>query len=383
MGSDHRLKIAVLTSSRADFGIYLPLLRALRSNSAEFDLEIIAFGTHLSPFHGKTIDLILKHGFEVKHRITSMLLTDDEDSIATTYALTGLKFADFWSQNKVRFDWVLCLGDRYEMGAAVAAGIPFGIRFAHIGGGDTTLGAIDNIYRHSISLASTIHFVSLESFADHVKQIVGEQARCVVTGSLSLDNLNDIKILSKEAFFIEWGIDLNIPTVLVTIHPETITSQNNLEYCKEIIKALTVLGRDQQLLITMPNADTSSSMFRKAFETLQQNNPEHVKLIENFGTESYFTAMFHVDYLLGNTSSGIVEAASFGKFVVNIGDRQKGRPTSENVVHVPFLSAEIIKAGKNLTGKKYTGINVYKKGNATNMIIDALKKMDSILSIKN
>ena len=330
-----------------------------------------------------TIDLILKQGFKVKHLVSSMLLTDDEESISTAYALTGLKFATFWAQNKERFDWVLCLGDRYEMAAAVTSGIPFGIRFAHIGGGDTTLGVIDNIYRHSISLASVLHFVSLESFADRVKKIVGDHARCIVIGSLSLDNLNDIKILSKEEFLIKWGVDLNISTVLVTIHPETIHSQNNLKFCRETIKALTVLSQGQQLIITMPNADTDGSVFRNAFESLQKNKPEYVKLIENLGTESYFSCMYHASCLLGNTSSGIVEAASFGKFVVNIGDRQKGRCISNNVVHVPFHSGEIIEATKKVIGKAYLGSNIYKKENATQLIIDELKKKDSNLSHEN
>jgi GDP/UDP-N,N'-diacetylbacillosamine 2-epimerase (hydrolysing) len=342
MESDHRLKIAILTSSRADFGFCLPLLKALKANPEIFTFEIIAFGTHLSPFHGRTIDLILESGFEVKHSIPSMLLSDDEESISVAYALTALRFSSFWAKNKNRFDWVLCLGDRYEMAAAVASGIPFGIRFAHIGGGDTTLGAIDNIYRHTISLASVLHFVLLAPYAKRVKQLVGKNARCVVTGSLSLENLNNITFLSKEEFFKLWGIDLNKTSVLVTLHPETVNSQYNVKHCEETIKALKVLSRDQQLVITMPNVDTAGSVFRQAFEFLEQQYPDRVKLIENFGIQSYFSCMQYADYLIGNTSSGITEAASFGKFVVNIGDRQKGRLTNDNILNVPFNSNDII-----------------------------------------
>lgn len=378
MGSYNRLRIAVLTSSRADFGIYLPLLKALKASPDEFDLDIIAFGTHLSLFHGRTIDAIMEHGFEIKHRVASMLATDDEESVGTAYALTALKFSAFWGENKNNFDWVLCLGDRYEMAAAVTAGIPFGIHFAHIGGGETTLGAIDNIYRHIISLVSKLHFVYLEPYAERIKQLVGETAPYVVTGSLGLDNIDQVKILSKEEFFEKWGINLNKPTALITIHPETLNSQNNNKYCKETIKALRVLAQDQQMIVTLPNADTLGTVFRQAFENLQIEYPDQVKLIENFGTESYFSCMFHAAYLLGNTSSGIVEAASFGKFVVNIGDRQKGRLTSNNVIHVPFHSTSIIEAAKKIIGKKYTGSNIYKKGNATQLIIEKLKKMDSV-----
>ena len=373
MGSNNRLKIAVLTSSRADFGIYLPLLRGLTARSDKFELEIIAFGTHLSAFHGNTVDDIIKQGFEVKHRIPSMLLTDSEEAISTAYALTALKFAAFWEINK-GFDWVICLGDRYEMAAAVTAGIPYGIRFAHIGGGDTTLGAIDNIYRHMITLSSVLHFVSLQPFAERVKQISGEDAKCVEIGSLGLDNLKEIEILSKEQFLDKWDIDLNKPTVLVTLHPETVNAQSNTSYCNEAVIALKKLAVQQQIVITMPNADTAGSIYRQAFQSLQQQIPEYVNLIENFGSQSYFTCMHYADYLLGNTSSGIIEAASFGKFVINIGDRQKGRIASDNVVHVAFNSTSIIEAASRVKGKTYEGSNVYSKGNATQLIINELNK---------
>src|SRR5690606_5753673 len=145
------MRVAVLTSSRADFGIYLPLLNRLKEDPF-FQLEIIAFGTHLSKFHGYTLDQIKESGFTTIHEISSLLTNDDEVSIATSFGLTVLKFADFWDKHS--YDWVLCLGDRFEMAAAVQAGIPFGVRFAHLHGGETTLGAIDNIYRHQTSLAS-------------------------------------------------------------------------------------------------------------------------------------------------------------------------------------------------------------------------------------
>jgi len=194
-----------------------------------------------------------------------------------------------------------------------------------------------------------------------------------VTGSLSLDNIDKVKILSKEEFFEKWGINLNLPTVLITIHPETINSQNNDKHCRELLKAIKVLMQNHQLVITMPNADTLGTVFRQAFEKLQYGHSDQIKLIENFGTQSYFSCMFHSEYLLGNTSSGIVEAASFGKFVVNIGDRQKGRLTSNNIIQVPFKYSAIVEAANKVKGIKYTGSNVYKQGNATQLIIRTLK----------
>jgi len=336
-------------------------------------MEIIAFGTHLSRFHGYTVDEITRQGFEVKYRIYSMLLHDDAGSISSAYALTALKFSDFWSQHQNDFDWVFCLGDRYEMAAAVASGIPLNIRFAHIHGGETTLGAIDNIYRHSISLASKLHFVALEEYKRRIKEIVGEEDNCFTIGSLSLDNLHDLKLLSIAAFKEKWNIDLDLPSVLVTVHPETVDYNSNFLFAKETLIALSEIVTEKQLIVTMPNADTSGSIFRNMFLELKEIYPDKIHLIENFGTQSYFTCMKYVDYLLGNTSSGIIEAASFNKFVINLGDRQKGRITGDNVIHVPFKANSIIEAVKFEFKNKQIKNNLYYKSGAAKEIIKVIK----------
>jgi GDP/UDP-N,N'-diacetylbacillosamine 2-epimerase (hydrolysing) len=187
------MKIAILTSSRADYGIYLPLIKKLKADQF-FEVDIIAFGTHLSNFHGQTIQEILNDGFDVKYRIESMLLTDTPDSISTAMGLTTIKFADFWKSHAKDFDLVFCLGDRYEMFAAVVASIPFNIPLAHFHGGETTLGAIDNIFRHSISLASTYHFVATEAYAEKVKQIKGSSENVYEVGALSLENIDSLNL---------------------------------------------------------------------------------------------------------------------------------------------------------------------------------------------
>ena len=367
------IKVGALTSSRADFGIYLPLLQALKADSF-FELEIIAFGTHLSKYHGYTIDDIDAQGFDVKHQISSLLLTDDPAAIASSYALTAIKFGDFWNQFGAAYDWVFCLGDRFEMAAAVAAGIPFNIPFAHIHGGETTLGAIDNIYRHSITLASRLHFVATESFASRVRQLNGPDARCIVTGSLSLDNIKNMRLLDIEAFKSKWGIDLTKPSILVTVHPETVAFDKNREYAAEVYQALIKIIEDFQIIITMPNADTMGTVYREMYSKLKFAAPSMVHLIESFGTQSYFTCMKHVALVIGNSSSGIIEVASFGKYVINLGDRQKGRLASENVIHIPFQSGSIIEVYNKFSNKEFTGKNIYFKNDVVQLFIQTLKK---------
>jgi GDP/UDP-N,N'-diacetylbacillosamine 2-epimerase (hydrolysing) len=367
-------RVLVLTSSRADFGIYLPLLKKMEV-SKSIELSILAFGTHLSKFHGYTIDQIKESGFQIDYTISSLVLGDTAGDIANSYALTAQKFADFWSLHSSDFDVVFVLGDRFEMAAAVVAGIPFNINFAHIHGGETTLGAIDNIYRHSISLASKWHFVSLPEFKNRLESILDTKENIFTVGALSIDNIKEVPLLSLDEFHSKWQIDLTQPTILITVHPETVASTINESYAEELYESLRVLTNDYQLVITMPNADTLGSLYRAKYDTLKDTFPSRVFLIENLGTKSYFTAMKFASLMLGNTSSGIIEAASFQKYVINVGDRQKGRIAGDNVCHVNFKLEAIIEAVKIIKDKTYQGKNIYHKGNAADQIIQVIENL--------
>lgn len=365
------MRIGILTSSRADFGIYLPLLKALK-NDAFFEFKIIAFGTHLSPFHGETVTQIIKEGFEVNYRVESLLLNDSAESISTAIGLTTIKFANFWQTHRSEFDLVFCLGDRYEMFAAVTAGIAFNIPFAHLHGGETTLGAIDNIFRHTITLASKYHFVSTEAYAERVKEVTGSNENIYYVGALSLDNIRGLSLLTIEEFREKWNIDLSEKTILVTFHPETIMPEENIHHTEQLVKVVEE-NPDFQYLITMPNADTNGNTIRKILEK-KLGALEYVYLIESLGSQSYFTAMKYCTFLLGNTSSGIIEAASFGKYVINLGDRQKGRVSGENVIHVQIEYSAIQNVmDKLLMGSDFKGDNIYFKDNTARQIIEALK----------
>lgn len=368
------MKIGILTSSRADFGYYIPLLKAM-GNDTFFHFEIIAFGTHLSKFHGYTLNEINNNGFCVKFQVPSLLVSDDPESISTSYALTALKFASFWKENQHAFDLVFCLGDRFEMAAAVMAGVPFNIRFVHFYGGETTLGAIDNIYRHAITLASRLCFTSTTFYAEKVRALTGNETLAVVAGSLSLENIKDLKLLSLQEFKNQWKIDLQKASILVTLHPETVSFEKNKEYIDVCFHSFSEIAHNYQLIITMPNADTNGTLFRESFKVLKGKHESNVFLIENFGTQSYFTCLKYADLIIGNSSSGIIEAASFQKYVVNLGDRQKGRLSGDNVIHIPFNVEKIISTVKMCSGKKYLGENIYYQENATKIIIQTLKSL--------
>lgn len=365
------MRIGVLTSSRADYGIYLPLLEKLKMDSF-FSLEVIAFGTHLSKSHGYTVNDIIKDGYSCIHEISSLVSNDDEQAIATSYGLTVLKFADFWKSHS--YDLVLCLGDRFEMSAAVQAGIPYGVKFGHIHGGETTLGAIDNVYRHQITLGSVLHFTAADSFKEKICRLLDSHNGVYSVGSLSLDNMPDFQPIEKQVFLEKFGIP-DEDYVLVTFHPETVSPADNYKHAGSMKKALAQIAKDLFLVITMPNADTLGSIYREAIIKLKEDMPDRVLLIENFGKANYFSAMYYSKFLLGNTSSGIIEAASFGKYVVNVGHRQKGRAQSMNILNSSFDENELYETTlKAIAMGKYEGDNVYYKNGAVNKIITLLKK---------
>ena len=367
------MKIGVLTSSRADFGIYLPLLLKLKEDSF-FDIEVIAFGTHLSHNHGRTIVEIEKYQLGVIHEISTLPESDSPLDISKSIGNTTKIFSEFW--DNFEYDLVFCLGDRYEMFAAVSAGLPFGVKFAHIHAGETTLGAIDNAYRHAISLFSVVLFVTTESYKKRAEEVVENSIPVINVGALSIDNLSNNKFLTNEEFQSKFDIDLNKPTILSTFHPETVSFEKNEQYIQELIGAFDELKNKYQLVITMPNTDTMGQMIRDKLLLFGKENSE-VKIVESFGMLGYLSCMKQCAFMLGNTSSGFVEASYFPTFVINVGERQRGRIETKNIFTVPVSKDEILKKVTEIENKRVPhNENVYGIGEAAEKIIDYIKRLN-------
>jgi GDP/UDP-N,N'-diacetylbacillosamine 2-epimerase (hydrolysing) len=368
------MKIGVLTSSRADFGIYIPLLRSMESDDF-FTIEIISFGTHLSAQHGFTINEIQALNIGSIRSVETSVADEDPHAIARSYALTVNLFSEFWNENN--YDLVLCLGDRYEMNAAVQAGIPFGIKFGHFHGGETTLGAFDNIYRHQISLASTYHFTAADAFSDRVKELLDNKQHLVFTvGSMSLSDLEEIPLISLSDLRKKYGLPEK-PYILVTFHPETMNNDQNDHYSNQMIHFFEQVPISHHLIISLPNADTNGALFRNKLFEYKRLNADRITLVESFGKINYFSAMRYTALMVGNSSSGIIEAATFGKFVVNVGNRQAGRLQSENVINVPFEAAEITKAVNELLRdpKIFNGVNEYVKKETISTVKELIRSI--------
>lgn len=362
------MRVGVLTSSRADYSIYYPLLKALRTDE-HFSLDIIAFGTHLSKQHGYTVQRIEEDGFQVKHRIETLPEADTPEAVGRSMGNTLSGFSSLWK--KTKFDLVFCLGDRYEMFAACASTVPFNIRLAHIHGGEETLGAIDNVFRHSITHMASYHFTAAEVYKKRVIELKGNDDHVYNVGSLSIDNLRSLNLYSIEEFNTRFNIDLSIPSILITFHPETVSLEKNEYFIGELLQALDSIT-EYQYIFTMPNADPMGSMIRNHIQDFIARTP-HAKGIESFGTTGYLSCMKHCRFMMGNTSSGFIEASFFPKYVINLGERQRGRILTPNIRSCAIERNEITEAVKaHGTSSLVSGAKIYGDGNAASKIVEVL-----------
>lgn len=331
-------RIAVVTSGRADFGIYTSVLRAIES-APDLELQIFATGMHLSPDFGLTVDSIIAEGFKVDERVESLLASDTPTAIAKATALGVMGFSDVFARN--RPDILIVLGDRFEMYAAALAALPFKIPVAHLHGGEVTHGAIDEALRHSLTKLSHLHFTSTEDSARRVIQLGEEPWRVTVSGAPALDALDTAPLFEREALMARFGIDLAEPPLLVTFHPVTLRYEDTASHADELLAALEECGKP--VVLTAPNADTNGRQVRARIEAFVARVPR-ARLVENLGQRGYFSMMRAASAMVGNSSSGIIEAASFGLPVVNIGDRQGGRFRGANVIDSGHGRAEILTA---------------------------------------
>lgn len=375
--------IGVVTTSRADYGIYRPVLKAIDADP-DLNLQLYVTGMHLAPEFGMTIRQIEDDGLQVFAAVEGLLSADSPSGVAKSMGLTTLGFAQALQTS--RPDILLVLGDRFEMFAAVAATLPFRLPVAHIHGGESTEGLIDEPIRHAITKMSHLHFPATETYAQRIVRMGEEPWRVLCCGAPSLDNLNDFQPLSLEQLSQRFGLRLEKHFLLVTFHPVTLEYEQTGEYIDELLAALEESGFD--LVFTYPNADTQGRLIIDRIEAFRQRLPR-VQIAANLGTEGYFSLMQQAQAMVGNSSSGIIEAASFGLPVVNIGNRQRGRVHDRNVVNVACRRGPILKAIRSVTAPEFRNSlagmkNPYGDGTAARVIVDRLKTItiDSKLLLK-
>jgi UDP-hydrolysing UDP-N-acetyl-D-glucosamine 2-epimerase len=369
--------VAIVTTSRADFGIYRPIIKEIEKSN-KIDYFLIVTGTHLSKTHGYTVDEIVKENFKIGETGEIILTSDSYRATAKSMALALLFFADVYERR--RPDMVLVLGDRFEMHSAALAALPFKIKVAHIHGGEVTKGAMDDSLRHSITKLSYLHFVSTREYKRRVIQLGEEPRRVFVTGAPSLDNLKSIKLLTKNEVEKVLNIKIEKPIFLLTLHPETATDVSNKKSAYLVVEALKHFKGT--IIATMPNADPGGIEIREVFEKESKIN-KNFHCVENLGNKLYFSLMKIADAMVGNSSSGILESPSFKLPVVNIGDRQKGRLRNKNVIDCPFSKRKIVEAIKKATSEKFKNEirkvkNIYGNGDASHKIVKVIEKVIDI-----
>ena len=365
--------IGVVTSSRADYGIYLPILRRL-SKEPGLETRLFVTGMHLSPDFGRTVEAIEADGFAIQQRVEMLLASDTPEAIAKSMGLGTIGFAQAYS--RWRPDMLVVLGDRFEMHAAAVAAVPFKIPIAHIHGGEVTEGAIDDVFRHSMTKLSHLHFVSTEVYAKRVIQMGEEPWRVTVTGAPSLDNLNGfVPIALKE---LEALVGMALPEggfLLVTFHPVTLEYERAGEQADALLAALASAAIP--IVFTLPNADTAGRVIRERILSFVGRTPT-ARAVESLGTRGYFSLMARAAAMVGNSSSGLLEAPSFHLPVVNIGTRQRGRLRAGNVLDCGSTQDEIVIALAKALSPKFTlslsdVVNPHGDGDAAERITAALK----------
>ena len=366
--------IAVVTAGRSDFGIYRSLLDAL-SSDPEIDLRIIATGTHLSPEFGATAAMIAREGFAIAERIEMLLSSDSPEGVGKSMGLGLLGFAQLFG--RWRPDLMVALGDRFEMAAAVLAALPAKIPVAHIHGGELTEGAIDDALRHALTKLSHLHFVTTAEYGRRVLQLGEEPWRVTVCGAPALDGLNRSDWLTREELEAEFGLKLDERPLLVTFHPVTLEYEQTETQIAELLAALEESNLPS--VFTAPNADTAGRKVRAAICAFVASHP-NARFVENFGQRGYFSMMKMALAMVGNSSSGIIEAASFGLPVVNIGNRQAGRVCGGNVLQTGGHRDEILAAIRQAVTEPFrksvkTLPNPYRAGtqSAAGIIAEKLK----------
>lgn len=364
------MNVTLLTSSRADFGIQLPLLKAIGEDPF-FTLEVIAFGSHLDERFGRTIEEVRRECKGTVIELPPVLDSDAPGDISLAMGRTMEQFARVWAGRGTQM--IIALGDRYEMFAAVAAALPFGIPVAHLHGGELTMGAIDNALRHSITHMARLHFTGAEPYRQRVIQLLGTDRHVNNTGALSVDNMRSMELLSVAAVAGRFAIDLSTPTVLVTFHPETVDHLGLDDQWREFSTALREVARSYPLLVTLPNADTGGMQLRAKWKVFLESVPEATG-VDSLGALGYLSCMKHAAFMLGNSSSGYVEASFFPKWVIDVGERQTGRIVTPNIVRCPIRTDAILEAVSRIGSAPLpTFSSPYGDGHAASRMVDLLK----------
>jgi UDP-hydrolysing UDP-N-acetyl-D-glucosamine 2-epimerase len=365
--------IFFVVTSRADYSICDPILEEINKDNS-INAFLIVSGMLLKKKYGYFYKFIKKYKNIKIIKVNFLLDSDTPKSISLSVSLGIKKFTEIFTRYKI--DLLFLFADKYEMFAASIAALPLNIKVAHVEGGEITSGVIDDQIRHCITKLSHLHFVSNPLHKKVVKQLGEDPKNIHVTGSPSLNNIKKLKFTSKEDLEKKYKLIFKKNSVLVTYHPVTINYLKNIEEINNILKFLQI--NNLPAIFTMPNADTGNTYIKKKILNFVKKNKKSF-VVENFGSQDYLSVLNYVNFMLGNSSSGLIEASSFKLPVINIGDRQRGRISTDNVIHSSSNIYKLQKSynkiiNKNFIKKLKRVKNPYFKNNSVKNILKISKK---------
>ena len=375
--------ICVVTGSRADYGLLFHLMKRI-NDSEDFNLQTIVSGMHLSPEFGLTANEIIQDGFSISKKVEIIISADTETSISKSIGLGVISFTDAF--NDIKPDLVILLGDRYEILSACIASYILKIPIAHIHGGETTVGAIDEGIRHSITKMSSFHYTSTDIYKKRVIRM-GENPNTVFNfGGLGVDAIKNTKLLDKKTLEKKIEFKFHEKNIIVTFHPVTLEKNTSLNQIEQILLALTEMS-DLGIIFTLSNSDTYGRIINEKIIAFQKKHPFRTKVFTSMGNVNFLSTLSIVDAIVGNSSSGLLEAPSLKTGTINIGDRQKGRLIADSVINCKPEKNSIIKALRKLYSSNHKNkikrtISPYGNGNASKKIIKHLKSITFPINIK-
>lgn len=370
------MKVCIATGTRAEYGLLKPLIEKISADNY-FRLQLLVTGSHLSPEFGLTYRQIEADGYNIDAKVEMLLSSDTAVGITKSMGLGMIGYAD--ALKKLSPDLLIILGDRYEMLSVASTALIFRIPIAHIHGGELTEGAYDDAIRHAITKMSALHFTSTEVYRKRVIQL-GEQPKSVFNvGAIGLDNFKSLNLLSKSDLENELNITFNQYNYLVGFHPETLSNFSIETQFEALLRAIDT-QTDSFFIFTKANADTDGRIINQMIEKYVSTHPEKAALFASLGTLRYLSVMKQVTAVVGNSSSGILEAPSAQTTTINIGDRQKGRIQSESIINCEANKEDIISAFDKVKSEVFRNItknvvNPYGNGNTSNQIIKVLKSV--------
>lgn len=374
-------KICIVTGTRAEYGLLMPLIRKI-ADDPEFELQLVATGMHLSPEFGLTVDLIERDGYRLADKIEILLSSDTPIGISKSMGLAMISFSESFS--RLEPDMIVVLGDRFEIFAAVSTASVAKIPVAHLHGGETTEGAFDEAFRHSITKMSWLHFTSTEDYRRRVIQLGEDPARVHNVGAIGVENIKEMNLMTKHELEQSLGMQIRDPFLLVTFHPVTLENNTSFIQFESLLEALDDY-EDGTIIFTKANSDTDGRVINKMIDEYVSKHPDNCLAFTSMGQLRYLSAMKIADAVVGNSSSGIIEAPSFGIPTVNIGDRQKGRIQAASVINCEPNTFSIKEALEKALAHEHMAdmVNPYGEGDVSSKILAVIKEeLEKDISLK-